>query len=223
MQEFFYRLISLPLFIGLTRDDALDMAGRARFDFRRYSRGEVITSENQICNELHFVIQGELVATERAIDGSFTLEEYLSAPYVVQPESLFGRSNRYTRTIVAQSDEVQILTVCKSDVRDILFTYTPFHLNYLNLLCTRQQNLKQRLWLQKSDELSGIFTEFLLRRCEYPAGHKRLVSGMNELADHLHTTRLNVSRMLHELESNGLISMQRGMIDIPSLDRLIKH
>lgn len=224
MQEFYYRLISLPLFTGLTREDALNMAGRARFDFSRLSKGEAIVSENQICQELHFAIQGELMISGRAIDGSFVLEEYINAPCVIQPECLFGRSNRYYRTISAYSQEVQLLTVSKHDVRDILFTYTPFHLNYLNYICARQQNLQQRLWLhQGAPDLRSQLVVFLQRRCEYPAGHKRLISGMNELAAQLHTTRLNISHLLHQLEEESLIAMHRGVIDIPAFELLLKH
>lgn len=199
------------------------MAGRARFDFSRVERGNTIVAENQTCQELHFAIQGELMVSGRAIDGSFTLEEYISAPCVIQPECLFGRSNRYSRSIIAHSEEVQLLTVSKRDVRDILFTHTPFHLNYLNYICARQQNLQHRLWLQGSADLRSQFVEFLLRRCEYPAGHKRLITGMTELAAQLHTTRLNISHLLHQLEEESLIHMHRGVIDFPAFEYLLKH
>lgn len=223
VQEFYYRLISLPLFTGLTREDSLEIAGRARFDFHRLKQGDNIVMEGQICQELHFIIQGDVLTTERAIDGSFILEEYVTGPCVIQPESLFGRCNRYSRTVTANSEEVQVLTVSKRDVRDILFTYTPFHLNYLNYICARHQNLKQRLWLQSAPDLRSQFVEFLHRRCEYPAGQKRLISGMNELAAQLHATRLNISRLLHELKEESLIRMHRGEILIPAFELLLKH
>lgn len=220
--EFYYRLTSLPLFVGLTREDALDMAGQARFDFRKPKQGERIVAEAQECSELIFVIQGELRSSEPAPDGSYTIEEYFAAPTVLQPERLFGRRPRYTRNIYAESDDVQLLMVRKQDVRDILFNYMAFHLNYLNYVCSRQQLLLQRVWLPEPQSLRERFVRFVQMHSEQMAGRKRIITGMNELATQLNTTRLNTSHLLHELESEGLIILQRGNIEIPAAQTLIQ-
>lgn len=220
--EFYYRLTSLPLFVGLTREDALDMAGQARFDFRKPKQGERIVAEAQECGELVFVIQGELRSSEPAPDGSYTIEEYFAAPTVLQPERLFGRRPRYTRNIYAESDDVQLLVVRKQDVRDILFNYMAFHLNYLNYVCSCQQLLLQRVWLPEPQSLRERFVRFVQMHSEQMAGRKRIITGMNELATQLNTTRLNTSHLLHELESEGLITLQRGNIEIPAAQTLIQ-
>lgn len=220
--EFYYRLTSLPLFVGLTREDALDMAGQARFDFRKPKQGERIVAEAQECSELVFVIQGELRSSEPAPDGSYTIEEYFAAPTVLQPERLFGRRPRYTRNIYAESDDVQLLVVRKQDVRDILFNYMAFHLNYLNYVCSCQQLLLQRVWLPEPQSLRERFVRFVQMHSEQMAGRKRIITGMNELATQLNTTRLNTSHLLHELESEGLITLQRGNIEIPAAQTLIQ-
>lgn len=219
--EFYYRLVSLPLFQGLTREDTLDMAGQARFDFRKPKQDGLIVAESQECSELVFVIQGDLRTSEPAPDGSYTIEEYISAPTVLQPERLFGRRPRYTRNVYAQSDDVQLLVVRKQDVRDILFRYMAFHLNYLNHICSYQQLLQQRVWLPEPQNLRERFVRFVQMHCDQMAGHKRIIAGMNELAVQLNTTRLNTSHLLHELESEGLLSLQRGVIDIPAAQALM--
>lgn len=219
--EFYYRLTSLPLFVGLTREDALNMAGQARFDFRKPKQGELIVFETQECSELIFTIQGKLRSSKPAPNGSYTIEEFFSAPTVLQPERLFGRRPRYTCNIYAESDDVQILVVRKQDVRDILFNYMPFHLNYLNYICSCQQLLEQRVWLPEPQSLRERFVRFVQMHCEQMAGRKRIITGMNELAIQLNTTRLNTSRLLHELEAEELLFLQRGVVDIPAVQRLI--
>lgn len=220
--EYFHRLISLPLFLGLTREDTLEMAGKARFDFQRPSHGQQLAREGEECSALIFVIQGQVKTEERAIDGSFRLQEYVSAPTVIQPERLFGRRNRYSKDFYAEGDDVQLLAVSKKDVRDVLFAFTAFHLNYLNHICTTQQIFSQRLWMPEPKNLRQHFVAFLQKRCDHMSGHKRLVIGMNELATHLLTTRLNVSRLLHELEEENLIYIHRGVIDIPEVQKLMQ-
>lgn len=219
--EYFQRLISLPLFQGLTREDALNMAGQAHFDFRRPHHATRLAREGDECRALIFVIQGQIRMQEQAADGSYTLEEYVNAPTVLQPERLFGRRNRYSKNLYAEGDDVQLLVVSKADVRDILFNYTAFHLNYLNYVCSCQQLLLQRLWMPEPKNLRQRFTAFLQQRTDQMRGHKRLIVGMNELAANLLTTRLNVSHLLHELEEEQLITLQRGVIDIPAAHHLI--
>lgn len=218
--EYYYRLVSLPLFQGLTREDALEMAGRARFDFQRPEKGTLIVGDQQECRELIFVIQGSLRLSEQAPDGTFILEEYIEGPTVIQPERLFGRRPRYTKNIYADSNDMQLLVISKNDVRDVLFSYTAFYLNYLNYICSSQQVLLQRMWIPNFGTLRDRFVSFLQYRSGNMAGRKYLITGMNELAAHLVATRLNVSKMLHELENEGIIKLQRGIIEIPAAERL---
>ena len=44
---------------------------------------------------------------------------------------------------------------------------------------------------------------------------------MTRMAEELNDSRLDVSRCLNQLQRDGLLQLQRGMIDIPSLERLI--
>ena len=43
---------------------------------------------------------------------------------------------------------------------------------------------------------------------------------MEDLAQELHQSRLNVSRMLNALQSEGLLTMSRGIITVPQLEAL---
>lgn len=221
--EYFYRLVSLPLFQGLQREDALNMAGRARFDFRRHLRGDRILRSDVECRELIFVIQGDYKSEEKSPLGDFMLTEYFRGPAVLQPERLFGRDNYYTKSYFAESDDVQLLVVNKRDVRDVLFSFTPFHINYLNHICTTQQTLRQTLWETKSENLlRERFCVFMRHISSTPKGHKLLSIGMTELADKLLTTRRNISALLHQLENEGIVNLQRSSIDIPELDQLLR-
>lgn len=46
---------------------------------------------------------------------------------------------------------------------------------------------------------------------------------MEQLAWELNETRLNVSRMLHDLQDKKLVEMRRGNIVIPSFEALIQN
>lgn len=44
---------------------------------------------------------------------------------------------------------------------------------------------------------------------------------MGQLAEELNDSRLNVSRLLKELEQEELVESHRGRVEIPQLERLI--
>ena len=44
---------------------------------------------------------------------------------------------------------------------------------------------------------------------------------MNQLADDLNDSRLDISRALNQMQSNGLLTLHRGRIEIPMLEKLV--
>lgn len=218
--NFSQRLVNIPLFQGISRDDFINIATKIHFDFSTYKAGDVIVREGETCNNLICIIQGVIAKEMRADDGSYLFREISDKPTVIQPDRLFGLSPRYSATFKAER-ETSILTVPKHEVRDILFGYMTFHINYLNFICSSKQVWEGRLWKRLPEPLEERFVHFLLARSTRPAGHKELVIGMVDLAEELVTTRLNVSKMLNQLKNDNLIYLSRGHIVIPELEKLI--
>jgi DNA-binding GntR family transcriptional regulator len=44
---------------------------------------------------------------------------------------------------------------------------------------------------------------------------------MNQLAAELNDSRLDISRTLNQMEDDGLLTLHRGRIEIPMLERLL--
>lgn len=218
--NFFQRLVNIPLFQGISRDDFLSIATKIHFDFRTYQPGEVIVRTDENCNNLICIISGVINKEMRADDGSYLFRETIDKPTVIQPDRLFGLRPRYSATFLA-ARETSILTIPKHEVRDILFGYVTFHINYLNLVCSAKQTWESRLWKRLPAPLEERFLHFVLARATRPAGHKELEIGMVELANELVTTRLNVSKMLNKLKQDDLIYLSRGHIVIPELQKLV--
>lgn len=219
-EDFFDRLLLLPLFQGLGRGDFMKIAARIRLGFQQRSNGSILAKQDELCTGLFFVLGGEVCATKLSDHKNYELNEWLNMPLVLQPECLFGLKTRYTRSFKATS-EVQMLRVEKDAVRDILFYYPTFRINYLNLLSTRAQTSSRLLWRNVPDDLRSRFVQFLSSRCLRPAGNKELIIDMVSLADELLVTRLNVSKMLNDLQDQGLVELNRGKIKIPNLERLL--
>lgn len=216
----FPRLVSIPLFQGISRGDFEDIASKIHFSFKTFHAGEEIVIADTPCQELVCTINGRFVHEKRSDDGSYTFREYSEKPQVLQPDRLFGRRPYYSTTVRAVSD-AYVLMVPKNEVRDILFNFLTIHINYLNLVCSAKQNWESRMWKQLPNNVEERFLYFLLGRATRPAGRKELDIGMVDLANELVTTRLNVSKMLNELKEQNLLYLSRGRIEIPEIEKII--
>lgn len=219
-ENFFDRLLQMPLFQGIGRNDFWEIAERIRIGFHRKSAGTPLVKCNDSCDALHFVMKGRLRVESVSEDYSYSLQEWVDAPLVIQPECMFGPTTRYTRTFVAD-EEVHYFLISKGDVRDMLFNYPTFRINWLNLLTRQVQMQNHRLWRKRPEELDKRFLQFLLFRTMRPAGKKVLHIKMEQLAEEMLTTRLNVSQMLRQLQEQGHLSYSRGKIEIPQFEKLI--
>lgn len=220
--RFFNRLVSVSLFQGLSTDDFMQIAERVHFDFRTISEGATIVREGEACERLICSLTGTVCKEERCDNGSYFFREYNALPTLFQPERLFGLRPRHTATFTAVS-EVQIMSIPKQEVREILFQCVPFHINYLNHVCSVQHLWENRLWQAEPDTLEQKFLRFILLRSSRPAGHKELIIDMIALAQELSTTRLRVSHMLNTLAQTGMVELRRRHINIPSLEALLQH
>ena len=218
----FHRFVGNPLFQGLSVDDFEQIAERVPFDFHTIAPGHTIVHADDPCDSLICTLSGTVCKEEVSDLRHYTFREFITTNTVIQPERLFGLRPRYSATFLAET-EVQYFSVPKREVRDVLFTLTPFHLNYLNLLCTTQQLQDSRVWRALPDSLEGRFLHFLYTRSSRPAGQKELVIDMVALAGELTATRLRVSQMLNELNDRGLIELRRRHILIPSMEALLQH
>ena len=205
-QQFIDRLSESPLFQGLTMDDYISINERVHFEFATISRGTAIVEEGDPCESLICTLGGTVCREERCDNGSYIFREINTTPMVLQPERLFGLRQRYSAGFIAET-EVKLLKVSKQDVRDNLFNYMPFHINFFNHICSSHQR----------------FVYFLLTRSTRPAGRKELIVDMIALAGELVATRLRVSQMLNNLKDRELIELRRRHIVVPSLETLIQN
>ncbi len=221
-KNFHKRLLLLPLFQGISRDDFLEIVTHVPFHFRREAEGRSLIEAGDTCQSLIFLMQGTLHTCRESEDRSYSICEWINAPTVLQPEHLFGLSTCYSRSFRAAT-EVQLLEIPKRDIISVMFLYPIFRINYLNLLSGKVQRLRHRLWASNPDDITSRFVAFLANRTVHPAGRKELHIRMQRLAEELSITRLRCSRMLNALQREGLISLSRQRIEIPAFEKLLQR
>lgn len=214
------RLLELPLFQGMSRNDIKQVVTSTRFKHISYAEGKVIVSEGDICDRLLFLIDGIIDATGRADDNGYSITERLYAPGILQPERIFGLTQRFTRTFMAAGN-CRFISLDKIDALALADSYETFRLNLLNIICTKSQRLTRYPWRIQPKDIRSKIVRFIEARSLRPAGEKTMTITMERLGLELGESRLNVSRELNAMDNEGAISLRRGRIHIAALERLI--
>ena len=218
--QIYEKLLLFPLFQGMSRDDLELVAGHTRFGFSKMNQGSTIVTEGDDCRQLLFLINGTLRVETMADDRSYMVVEQLEAPVILQPEVIFGYTQRYTHTYIAKTD-VNLITVGKDEVLRLSEDFLVFRLNLLNMFATQTQKSSRLLWQHVPVTLEDRIVRFFAQHCIYPAGPKMFHVLMNRLAEELNDSRLDVSRALNALQRDGKIVLHRGRVEIPQRERLL--
>ena len=216
----FDTLQELPLFQGFDRKSLNDIVSKTKLDFQKVTDKTVIISQDDPCTKLIFILSGTLTVKTTSNEHSYTLLEQVSAFYAIQPESLFGLYPRYTRTYIANGT-TNLLCIEKKAIIEQFFQYEIFRFNLLNILCTQIQQAQRMLRKKTPQNIEKHFIHFIQTRSLRPAGEKKLLIKMTDLAEQLGETRLNVSKMLRTLFQKKLIKQERKQIIIPAFEKLL--
>lgn len=218
--QIYDKLLQFPLFQGMSRDDLEIIAGHTRFGFMKVASGRPVVKAGEACTQLFFLINGSVKVVTYSDDYGYSVEEHISAPYILQVEGIFGYHQRYTHDFFASSD-VNFITIDKEEIVRLSEDFLVFRLNLMNNFATQTQKQIRQSWLHQPQTLRERVERFLTQHCVYPAGRKLFNILMTRLAEEVNDSRLNVSRVLNQMQKDGVLILSRGRIEVPQLERLL--
>lgn len=218
--EIYDRLLQFPLFQGMSHGELMQVVAHTKMGFTKYEADKRIVREGEACTHLMFLIGGTVQACTSADNKGYSVTEHLAAPYILQPERLFGIQQRYSSTFKAETP-CHFITIDKQEVLLLLETQLVFRINVLNLMATESQRLSRQTWRIVPPTLRDAVIRFFIQHTLRPAGSKTFRILMTRLAAELNCNRLQVSQTLNQLQDEGLLTLHRGHIEIPMLERLL--
>lgn len=214
-------LLQLPLFQGLCKNDFTNIIGKVKLQFRKYTANETIVKQGDTCKQLIFLLNGEIISQTIDSQHVYSILEIFNSPCIIEPYSLFGMRTQYTATYKAYTD-INVVSFDKSFVLTELNNYEIFRLNYLNMLSNHAQVAYEKLWKSNIGSIQQKIANFMAARVKKTDGEKRLKIKMEDLAELIDETRINVSRALNELQDKDLVQLSRKEIAIPALEKLVE-
>lgn len=212
-------LLQLPLFQGLSKNDFTTIIGKIKLHFTKYGDNELIIKQGDVCNKLIFLLNGKINSKSVDCDNIFSINELLEGPSVIEPYSLFGMKPYFQATYTTR-DKAELVSISKSSILQELNNYEIFRINYLNLLSNRSQNAFDKLWNTHIGNTREKIVNFISIRCSKQDGEKVLNIKMEDFARLINDTRINVSRVLNDMQNEGLVELRRKEIFIPELSKL---
>lgn len=218
----FDKLLEVPLFKGMNHSELSEVVAHIKFGFHKYTEGKTIIKDGDTCDYLCFLTNGRMKVMTDSNDHSYTFVEEITAPSVIQAERIYGLVPRFTSTFISKTT-CNVITIDKVEMMKLLNDYEIFRFNIINMIFTQLQRHERMLWREHPNGLQLRIIRFLTMRCIHPAGEKTVYMRMTILAKELNTNRLRISKALNELQAQGLITLQRGVIYIPAVENLIKY
>ncbi|MBE6294013.1 MAG: Crp/Fnr family transcriptional regulator [Bacteroidales bacterium] len=212
-------LLILPYFQGMSKDELTGILDKVKFEFTQYTANDKIATHGAECNRFVILIQGSIKIVSTADNHKYRIEERAQAPYAIEPYSLFGGKPQYQRSYYAQSN-CSILSIDKSYFYSEFFKHQIFSINLLNLISRKIQITNDTIWNKMPCSIEGSIVRFIALRSELSGGEKWIYIKMEDLADMLQETRLNISKALNNMQEQGLVTLSRKEIYIPSFNKL---
>lgn len=219
MNTIFDTLLQLPLFQGLAVEDFTRILEKVKLHFAKQKTGEMLAQEGTPCNRLIFILNGNIAATTTSAQGHYSLTEYFEAPYLIEPQSLFGLYTTYSAKYTATTP-INSISINKEAVINDLLKYEIFRLNYLNIVSSQLQLLNRSTWGKTPDNVEARISNFIRTHLKRLQGSKSLKIKMEDLATIVNDTRNGVSKALNSMQDKGLLELHRGEIVIPAAEKL---
>ncbi len=208
-----------PLFRGIEHEEIDKLLSKVSHTFASHPNGKTIALRGSKCQNLLIILKGTVKCEMVDFNGKAMEVETISAPRPLAPAFLFGQQNRYPVDVIV-SQPVEILSIpAKSLV--VLFQMNQTLLNnYLNIICNRTHFLTDRLWFMSFKTIKEKFIHYLLNLCPEDSDEVILNKSQQELSEYFGVSRPSLSRVIGDLEKEGLIEHNRKNIKIVDKEAL---
>jgi len=216
-------LSNSPLFRGLSDDEIENLTCSVNFRVRFYHSGAVVALAGEEIMSLIIVLSGSVRGEMSDLAGRTMKIEDINPPQALAAAVLFGAAAKYPVTVTANTDS-ELLIINKSDYLAMMAGDRRILSNYLTFICNKAQFLSGRLRFHSFHTIRGKFANYLTSLPGASSGRVVIDRSQQELSDYFGVTRPSLSRVIGEMQEEGLISVERRevrLLDIKGLSALI--
>ena len=163
------------------------------------NKGDVLFRENDKCNDIGIVIEGEISIVSYLADGSEVIYNIIRNDEIFGNNLIFSSQPFYKGDIIA-SKETELVLIKKDDLIEIMHTNKQFMIEFIRIQSNTGKALNNRIRL-----LSMKSAEDRLLYHLHENNNIIAYSSISSLAKELFLERETVSRLISKLEKNKII------------------
>lgn len=177
-----------------------------KYRIKHYKKGQIIFKENEECKYVGIVIKGNLTISSFSLDGKEIIYNTISEEELFGHNLIFSNENIYKGNVIANIDS-DIVLIDKKELLDILQNNKTFLLSFLNTNSNYAKELNDRI---KILSFNNIYDRFMY----YLHTNHNVISftTITNIANYLNTSREALSRLIHTLERNNVITIKNNII-----------
>ena len=180
---------------------------------KTFSEGDIILNENAYIKAIPIVTSGSVRVMRTDEDGREILLYYIKAGESCIMSFLGGIHHDTSKVKAVAEEETEILFIPIDKVSSLIKDY-PEWLDYIfRLYHKRFEELLEVVNAVAFKKMDERLLNFIRRKCELTKSHTLYVTH-EQLANELGTARVVVSRLLKQMEDEGLVKLGRNKISL---------
>ena len=216
------RLADVALFSGVSREEIQRLLEEVSVSSKRYHQGELILDQASPYRELYILLRGQSYARMLDFRGRELKIETFKAPSVFAPAVLFASMNYMPGSVIADST-VEVAIIDKEGVLRLCALDQRFLKNYLRLISDKFLFISKRLGAMSFKTIREKLANYLLDLKGDREGRVTLPMPLEKLAGYFGVSRPSLSRVIGQLEEQGVIRKEKKVIQILDIDALLEE
>lgn len=220
MQQLSHALQQSALFHKKAPEAIGELLANIHYRIREFKENEIIFSSNQPADTLGIILSGSVDVKKDFLSGKIITVTTRGQFDLLADAAMFAETQYYPGTIFARKPS-KIFLLHRSELLRLFTLDQIIMLNFLCSVSNRMLALNQKIEILSLSSIQSKIAHFLIAAGEASASKVITLPFSKKVwAEHLNVSRTSLSRELRQLETAGLISFDKRIIQIHQLARL---
>ena len=214
-----------PILGNLGNERVGKLLAGAKFSVETFEKGDMVAMQGSPCKHLYILLSGSVKTEMTAENGGLMTIENIPAVRPLASAFLFAEQNTFPVDVTAL-ETCKILMIPRDEVIKMFQKDGLFLENYIKFNSNKAQFLSRRLQVLNIKTIKGKLAHYILesmdnvRSADPKAASFTMDKNQTELAKFFGVTRPALARCIAELEDEGIIELERKVVNVKNIQAL---
>ena len=184
----------------------IDYLKEKDYTIKHYSKNKTLFKEGNKCHSLGIVLNGEIKISTYSLNGKEIIYSIIKDNQMFGNNLLFSSEKLFKGDVIATKDS-DIAFIEKDKLLDLLYKNKNFMLAFLEYNSNSMKELNTKIKILSLDSIYDRFMYYL-----HINNNQIKYSSITELSSILNVARESMSRLIHKLEKEKVISIKNNII-----------